>query len=414
LPVFGKSRPASSHARFETGSVAQSTSAVLPAEFEAGNSSPSWRELVEGASYYTGVLHVWEKLSRSWELGVPPQGGFPHLRRVSADKFAILCYHRVGTQGIPYHSSLAPESFKHQMRYLREKYRILSLSQLCEELEFPSSRGPAVVVTFDDGYRDLYTHAFPVLKKYQIPATIYLAVNSIETGEVAWYDRIFLALQVYPEKSLEIVLGHPRRYLLDSRPARLWAAMKIVSLLRQIPDDARNHFCSDFEKRVSLPRAELADRMLTWEQVQEMAQAGIFFGSHTLSHPVVSRLTLTKAERELRESRCILERRLGHPILDFAFPFGQEADCGSVQALVARCGYRSAVTTRWGINTAGVNRFALRRVQLGEEQSLPSFAFQLNQLFFCVEEDSLMSDSAAARFDDTELSVTSSDLSGDR
>lgn len=414
MSVFRKSVSAApgTEAGSDIGMSSQRTG--VPSEHVTTHNRRNWRDLVAETFYYTGAFRLLQRLSRSWELRLPPQRSFPQLRRISADKYVILCYHQVGTKGIPYYCSLAPESFELQMRFLRENYRVVSLSQLCEELDNPQTRGPAVAVTFDDGYRGLYTHAYPVLKKYQIPATIYLTVNSIETGEVAWYDRIFLALQVFPEESLDLNLDRPRRFLLRSQQARLSAATEIVTLLRRMPDARRSEICVDLDRRVSLPRAELMDRMLTWGQIREMTQSGILFGSHTMNHRVVSRLALEEVDRELRESRAVLEQRLSKPILDFAFPFGQAADCGAVHSLVALCGYRSAVTTSWGINTAATNRFALRRVQIGEGRSLPSFAFQLNQLFFRFDDDASKTDPLAAMQEESEALGTSSELPSHR
>jgi hypothetical protein len=106
-----------------------------------------------------------------------------------------------------------------------------------------------------------------------------------------------------------------------------------------------------------------------------------------MTHPVLSRLALSEAERELRESKRLIEDRLQTPVLDFAYPFGHEHDCSAdVERLAARCGFRSAVTTTWGVSRTGANVFALRRPQIGQDGSLSMFAFQMNQLFLRNEE----------------------------
>ncbi len=336
--------------------------------------------------YQTGALRMLQGLSRSYEI-LHLRQSWPRWRKVSSAKFVVLCYHRVGMEGIPFYSRLAPEAFEAQMGYLRKRYRVVSLEQLCSELEDPEATGQAVAVTFDDGYRDVYTRAFPILQKYRIPATIFLTVGCIETGQAAWYDRVFLALQALTDEELSLELDGPRRFLLSSPAMRLSAATEIVSSLRRMPDQRRRQYCAALEKQVALPADELADRMLTWEQVRQMHRAGIAFGSHTMTHPVVSRLAPAEAERELLESKRLLEEKLGSPVQDFAYPFGQPADCGTAATpLLARCGYRSAATTTWGINARGADRYRLRRVQIGEDCSLAMFAFQLNQLFFRVEQ----------------------------
>jgi len=285
--------------------------------------------------------------------------------------------------GIPLFSDFPPELFEAEIRFLRKNYKVVSLDGLCEEMEKPTRNEHAVAVTFDDGYRDLYTYALATLQKYQIPATIFLPVVSIETGQVPWYDRIFLTLKVFPRDVLEIVLERPRRFRLATRLARLNAATDIIQYLRTLPDALRKVHCENLEKQVALPSEELKDRMLTWDQIRAMRSAGITFGSHTMTHPVVSRLTGEQLESELCESKRLLEQRIAGPAPHFAFPFGKPADCGKAAVpVLARSGYRSAATTIEGINAPGDSLYELRRIQVGSEQSVSMFAFKLNRLFF--------------------------------
>lgn len=310
------------------------------------------------------------------------------LRGASRTKFAILCYHRIGTGGIPLFSELPPEVFEAQMRFLRRWYRVVSLDELCGEMESPTRNGQAVAVTFDDGYRDLQTCALPVLQRYQIPATVFLPVMSIETGEVPWYDRIFLALRVFPEDEMEIALDHHRRFRLTSNQTRLQAATEIIGYVRTLPDWRRKEYCESLEKRVTLPVDELRNRMLTWDQIRAMCRVGVSFGSHTMTHPVVSRLTEEQLESELCKSKRLLEERIGRPSQHFAFPFGKPEDCGkAAPRILTASGYRSAATTVEGTNSPGDNLYELRRTQIGNERSVPMFAFKLNQLFLSAAVD---------------------------
>lgn len=350
-----------------------------------------WRESVAQVAHYSGALNLLGWISQRYELQSDGRSWRPAIRRVASPKFLILCYHRVGTEGIPYYCTLPTPQFEMQMKFLREHFRVVSLGQLCEELMNPGSPGNAVAVTFDDGYSDLHTHALPVLRKYEIPATVYLTADCIESGEVAWYDKIFLALQVAPAGPLDIPIRGAGRIELGSPQQRIDVGSQLVSILRQTPALERNRFCADFERQVSLPAEKLAGRMLTWKQIDEMRSAGIFFGSHTLSHPALSQLAAEDVERELRESKSLLESRLGEPVLDFAYPFGKPQDCGPIaEAVAARCGYRSAVTTTWGINRPGSNLHNLRRVQLGDERVPAKFGLQIQKTFLMPGEPAVL------------------------
>jgi peptidoglycan/xylan/chitin deacetylase (PgdA/CDA1 family) len=113
-----------------------------------------------------------------------------------------------------------------------------------------------------------------------------------------------------------------------------------------------------------------------------MQSAGVFFGCHTMTHPAVSRLTPRDMEVELVESKGLMEKRIGGPVLDFAYPFGKRADCGDEARLIlARAGYRSAVTTEGGVNSSGIDPFQLLRVNPGDERSLDMFTVQINRHF---------------------------------
>jgi len=347
------------------------------------SSALDWRGLVATGLYRTGVLRLMQRISCRLELQKRRGAIFPRLRRTAGPKFVILCYHRIGIGGIPIYSELPQGCFEAQMHFLRKHYRVLSLQEVCKGLQDPSGAEPGVAVTFDDGYQGVFTEAFPILSKYRIPATVFLTAQAIETGRVAWYDCVFLIFQMLPSGTMHLDIDGPRRFELSSKQTRLAAALEIMYVLRSLPDQRRRECWAALEKLVTLNEWELTGRMLNWSQIKTMQQAGIEFGSHTLTHPVVSRLTESEMEKELTESKCLLEARLGRPVTDFAFPFGQFSDCGLEisSRMVARCGYRCAVTTVPGANTPATNPFALHRVQIGEERNLAMFAFRLNQYF---------------------------------
>lgn len=359
----------------------EAVSAEASSENPGNSRSRNWRDLVPQTIYRTGMLPLLRGISRRYQIRTSGRNGSFRVSRASHPNFAILCYHRVGTEGIPYYCTLQPSVFEMQMRYLQEHFRVLSLASLCDEIRNPSGSGQAVAVTFDDGYSDLYTHALPILRKYQIPATVYLIADCVRTGEVAWYDKIFLALQVAPGPTLSLPLL-PGEFKLGSPQQRIAAAAQIVSILRRTPAPLKDKICSALEAQFALPAERLAGRMLSWSQIREMRAAGIDFGAHTLSHPVLSQLTDHEVARELADSKRFLEEGLGQPVLDLAYPFGRPEDYGArTPAIAAQCGYRSAVTTSGGLNGPGADLLTLRRVQLGEQESEAAFGFHLHLEF---------------------------------
>ena len=116
---------------------------------------------------------------------------------------------------------------------------------MVEELHNPSAQGQSVVVTFDDGYLGTYTDAFPVLKEYGIPATVYLIAGSVESGELAWYDQIFLRFQ-RATSELTVTLDTQRTFRLTDFASRVDAATTVVWYLRTLPDEERQRWCEIF------------------------------------------------------------------------------------------------------------------------------------------------------------------------
>jgi peptidoglycan/xylan/chitin deacetylase (PgdA/CDA1 family) len=337
--------------------------------------------------HYSGALHLARRLSKTHEIHPDSSLPFPRFERINTPKFVILCYHGIGESGNPLGVAPTGELFEAQMRFLRENYRVASLDEACRELSGGAKFEPGVVITFDDGYRSAYTVALPILQKYGLPATVYLTLESVETGQVAWYDRVFLAMAVAPSGELQLDLQGSWRFQLNSPEDRLRAALEVVALLRTLPNSQRRCCCALLENKIGLPQNALSSRVLSWEEIHTMHQAGIAFGSHTLTHPVVSQLAPQELEQELGASKCLLEKKLGIPVLDFAFPFGKASDCSpAALEMLSRCGYRSAVTTVPGVNTPRVNPFELRRLQVGSDGSLARFAFDLGRAFLRAED----------------------------
>jgi len=341
----------------------------------------NWRHMVAASLYQTGLLRTFQSVSRHCELA-SANGGGDRFRRARKPKYIVLGYHSVGADGFPLYCRLPRQVFAEQMRYIKRNYRILSLRQMVEEIQNPGAKSQSVVVTFDDGYLGTYSSAFPVLKEYAIPATVYLTAGSIESGELAWYDRIFLRFQ-RATSEVSVTLGTKRRFRLADFASRVDAATTAVLYLRTLPDGERQQWCESLEKAMPLRAEELRGSMMNWDQVREMLDGGISFGCHTMTHPVLSRLTPDALQREVAESKWLIENRLGVQVDDFAFPFGKPKDCGPIGAdVLSAFGLHTAMTTIVGVNEPGADRFRLRRIVQGDEPSIAMFACRLQRLFF--------------------------------
>jgi peptidoglycan/xylan/chitin deacetylase (PgdA/CDA1 family) len=341
--------------------------------------------------YQTGMLRAFHNFSQSYELAAEgAESG--RLRRVHKAKYLVLGYHRVGTEGPPLYSTLPQAAFAAQMRYIKRRYRVISVREMAAELQDPNAQGQAVAVTFDDGYAGTFTEAFPVLHDYGVPASVYLTGDAIESGQIPWYDRIFLRFQ-RAEPVLRLVLDDPHTFELRSRTARLDAAEKVVMYLRTLPDEERRTWCAELERMLPLRTDDLLGAMLTWEQIRKMQRGGITFGAHTMTHPVISRLSSELVHEEVWNSKRLIEQRLNTAVDEFAYPFGKSRDCGTTAtATLKQLGFTTALTTIVGINQPGGSLYRLRRLVVDNDTSIARFALQLHRLFFHpIDEEQLAS-----------------------
>jgi peptidoglycan/xylan/chitin deacetylase (PgdA/CDA1 family) len=301
-------------------------------------------------------------------------------------KLSILMYHRIGTPEFGERSLYVSEdNFERQVEYLLRRYRVLSFEDAVELLargDLP--RGNSVVLTFDDGYRDNYEKAFPILRKHGCPATIFVATEPLESGQALWPARLYYWCAA--TKALEFRLrvdgsdGAPPVLPLTTEQQRRRAFYAIKSLL--IRRHPRDHDAVMREIAEGL-RFDAHDdpfhkaSMLTWDQLREMSAAGIGIGSHTMTHPSLPMLTSEECARELAQSKEIIERKLNCSVTLFAYPFGGRRDFNpELEALVKQSGYKAACSALRGVNRPDANRFALRRVYVRNEP-LPVFALRL-------------------------------------
>jgi len=280
-------------------------------------------------------------------------------------RFQILCYHKVSTDPHPYFPPVTPDVFEQQMRFLKSCYRVLGLRELMERSQRGDVPTCSVAITFDDGYRDNYEYAFPILRKYDLPATIFVATGAIDTGSPLWHDRVFDAFRFATVKHARISDSSLPKLSLQSPATRIQSLQLVLDRAKSLYGDSRRNFLEDIADKLR-PRPPIGgdERMLTWEQIREMHKAGMEIGSHTVTHPVLARISREEMKRELSDSRDKLCEELGSSVLSFAYPNGKSSDYNDeVKALVKECGYSCAVTTRAGFNEVFADLFELRRGQ---------------------------------------------------
>ena len=247
--------------------------------------------------------------------------GVPRLlqRIFVRDGISILMYHSVTKEplSVPDWCFVQERSFQEQMVYLKNHCRVIPLKDV-PSLTRENNGRPKVAITFDDGYRDNFLCAFPVLKAFDLPATIFLATGYLDSCELPWYDQISWAFKLTTQPRLSLGhLGGPEAYL-GGRSERLQAMSKTLAWLRVIKQDDRLRHIPQVLDALHVPaHLSVPNPMLSWEEVRQMYKQNICFGAHTVSHPVLAKIQGDKLEEEITGSKNKIEEKLQRPVQHF-------------------------------------------------------------------------------------------------
>jgi peptidoglycan/xylan/chitin deacetylase (PgdA/CDA1 family) len=225
-------------------------------------------------------------------------------RKTNKKGLTILTYHSISNEIEP-DETVTPKEFEKQLQYIKENYKVISLEEAVEYIQTDIEKiSGSIVITFDDGYRDNYRHAYPLLKKYNFPATIFLVSDFINSN---------------------------------------------------------------------------SSKYLSPSEIDEMKSNNISFGSHTISHRILTRLRNEEIIREIRDSKDILESQLCQRINSFAYPVGTRADFNDeIMEIVRTSKYACACSNVYGINGNTTNIFALKRIGIETSDNFFIFKKKLN------------------------------------
>ncbi|HTU99449.1 MAG TPA: polysaccharide deacetylase family protein [Luteitalea sp.] len=306
------------------------------------------------------------------------------------DSAVILTYHGVLAAGRPHDEYLSRNcvdqaAFQAQMSYLAQHYTCLPLSELADRLAAGTLPPRVAAVTFDDGFRNNYQYALPVLQATGVPATVFVTTGHMDRGcLMLWTERVAWLLHVAPTTLDAVPVGRARVGVdLTSSAGRRESSRRLLKVLKATPTDERDVAVEQLAARVqgSVDVEPDADRyaFLTWGEARMMAATGLVdIGSHTVTHLLLSTGTPERRRRELADSKLAIEREIGRPCRLFAYPNGTRADFDdSDQRVLRDLGYTAAVSQVPGVNAVDAEPFALRRYNVGLGHSLDTLAAML-------------------------------------
>ncbi len=247
--------------------------------------------------------------------------------------------------------------FFEQMHWLKRNCNILSADELIE-ISIKNTKIPkqSAAVTFDDGYKDNYELAFPILKSLNIPAVFFIPTQSIIERKLGWWEIISYLVKKSSSKSLEV---NSKKISIVDNQEKKQAIAHLIELFKTTPFSETENLLTLISEqcRVNFPSTETqSQNLMSWEEVKEVSNNGITIGSHTHSHRVLSTISESNQLEELNKSKTILEDKLKKEINLIAYPVGgYNTFSNNTKKLAQESGYKIGFSFNTGINQQQIN-----------------------------------------------------------
>jgi peptidoglycan/xylan/chitin deacetylase (PgdA/CDA1 family) len=237
----------------------------------------------------------------------------------------VLNYHRVGSGHASVFDrelwSADAEAFADQIRFCKTQFDLITPDDLRGVLA--SGRGRYCLITFDDGYRDNYDVAFPVLKSEGVAATFFIATGFIDAPRLPWWDEIAWMVRMSRRKALELPAWISGPIVFDE-PERQQAIRMVLRAYKSLATDSAEEYLEAVARATGSGRYTAAanDLWMNWAMLREMDRAGMTIGGHTISHPVLARSSIEVQRREILGCGARLTEAIGKPMRYFSYPVG--------------------------------------------------------------------------------------------
>ena len=330
--------------------------------------------IVAYALFYTGILRILMLVK---------------LRR----RAIVLIYHRVLSKQMRArtysHSGIIVdlETFEKQIRYLKIRFKVITLEEFAEKIENGIGFDqPTCLITFDDGWKDNYLHAYPILKKYNMPAAIFLPANYIDSNKQFWQEKL---------TGMLIAMHHTGREHSDSRQKYLDVLKKYnLQGIMSVPDqELRSYIAEEVSRKKKMTYKEIeqmitdlsknadplgkdydsGDSIMSWDEIRQMKKNGISFGSHGMNHKIFTKVLQAEVDYEIAESKRVIEKSINEGVSSISYPNGNYSD--NIIERVKSSGYRIAFGTEKGFVDVKDNPYALKRVNIHNDvtKNIPMF-----------------------------------------
>jgi peptidoglycan/xylan/chitin deacetylase (PgdA/CDA1 family) len=287
-------------------------------------------------------------------------------RRVCSNRLTVFTLHRVLPRELiaayPFPElCITPSELGQCIRYAARHFDTGPLTAQLAKFRQPGRTGkPLLALTFDDGQWDNYRYAAPLLQEHGIRATFYVPVEQVETGQLIWHDRLgfsgltLLQAQDGVDRAEEIFAGYGLS--LNGQ----FSLPDICEKAKGLDSAVRLELINEMERQGSL--APAWSRMMSWQEIRDLAMQGHEIGSHSMSHALLPQLGDAGQEWEVRESRLRLQAATGAEVNSFCYPNGSYDD--RALRLLRDGPYTNAVSTHMGLHAAQDDDYAIKRIHI--------------------------------------------------
>lgn len=326
------------------------------------------------------------------------------INTIRRAKAAILLYHQVcERKNDPWELAVNPNHFYEQLNYLKNHYNIVSLDELTADIAHNKIKAGTIAITFDDGFKDNYTNAAPLLDWHELPATFYIATTAMEEEKFYWWDElqdILFQSEVLPpdfamlinNEWIQFSLASDRmlnrrlinqmsawNYYLPIPNERIALYMILWQRIKPLPYHDQKKILRDIKSWAGMTK-NISIQSVTMDirEMQMLSQNPLFsIGAHTVHHAMLSEQNEIDQAFEVKESKRQIESWLGKPVDGFAYPYGNYN--AATQSLLKEAGFRHAVSTESKLVTTEDDPFALPRIQV-KNWCVYEFASKINQM----------------------------------
>ena len=309
--------------------------------------------------------------SMSWLLKLAPWRGT-----------LVLAYHRIADERKPTSFdpgvfSATPQALDAQLAFITRHFEVVSPEAIERD---PNARGRRVLVTFDDGYRDNYDLAYPILRRHGVSAAFFLATDFLDRPRVPWWDELAWMARQSSRPTLEGGEWFERALPLDGD--RRFAIAELARVYKSLPTERTEAFvehCADAAGTGRCDPAAAADLWMSWEMAAEMRDAGMTIGGHSATHPVLGNADPAVQRREIEECKRRLADQLDLSMRYFAYPVGlPSAFSETTRRLLREAGVTLAFSLYGGyLRPDRLDRFDVPRASVSIEADLRGFRAML-------------------------------------